>query len=141
MKKQVLRQYGIWIDHKNAIVVSIIDGVVTSEKIRSGIDSHVRFRGEGSNKTGEFGFSATREKNTEHRKAGELRKFLRQVIRKIAANADAVFIMGPADVKLELKRMLLEMKSFKETFVATETADKMTIREITDKVKEHFEMV
>jgi stalled ribosome rescue protein Dom34 len=92
--------------HKQAIIVSITDGV---EEIR-----HVKSKGDGG----------VEEKWRQHR--GE---FYRKVIRAIQ-DAEEIFIFGPAQAKMELKIEILKSKPLSHRVVGTETADAMTESEI-----------
>lgn len=138
MKKKILKQYGIWIDHKNAFIISFINEVMHTDRIRSGISTRIRFKGEGTDKTGMFGQTETRERQKQNKFEENLKKYLEMVIKKIEPDADAIFIMGPADSKIELQKMIAGIKSFQECYVVTEPADKMTFKQMVDKIRDHF---
>jgi len=96
----------LWTSHKQAIIVSITDGV---EEIL-----HVKSKGQGG----------VEEKWRQHR--GE---YYRKVIRAIQ-DAQEIFIFGPAQAKLELKIEILKSEPLAHRVVGTETADTMTENEL-----------
>jgi len=98
----------LWTSHKQAIIVSITDGV---EKIL-----HV-----GSKRDG-----GVEEKGRQHR--GE---FYRKVIRAIQ-DAQEISIFGPAQAKMELKSEILKVETLSHRVVGTETADTMTEKQLVE---------
>ena len=52
-------------------------------------------------------------------------------------DADAIQIFGPGEAKGELEKRI-EREGLKARVLAVETADKMTDRQISAKVREHF---
>ena len=96
----------LWTSHKQAIIVSITDGV---EKIL-----HVESKAKGG----------VEEKWRQH-----LGEYYRKVIRAIQ-DAQEIFIFGPAQAKLELKIEILKSEPLAHRVVGTETADTMTENEL-----------
>ena len=96
----------LWTSHKQAIIVSMTDGV---EEIL-----HVESKGKGG--VGE----KWRRQRAEH---------YRKVIRAIQ-DAEEIFIFGPAQAKMELKIEILKSKPLSHRVVGTETADTMTENEL-----------
>lgn len=52
-------------------------------------------------------------------------------------DADSVLLFGPGEAKAELRKRM-EKKRLGERIAAVETADKMTERQIADKVRHYF---
>ena len=102
----------LWTSHKQAIIVSMTDGV---EEIL-----HVKSKGEGG----------VEEKWRQHR--GE---YYRKVIRAIQ-DAEKIFIFGPAQAKMELKIEILKSEPLSHRVVGTETADAMTENELVERARE-----
>lgn len=105
-KEQMAKYVVLWISHKQAIIVSITDGV---EEIL-----HVESKAKGG----------VEEKWRQHR--GE---HYRKVIRAIQ-DAQEVFIFGPAQAKMALKSEILKSEPLSHRVVGTETADTMTENEL-----------
>lgn len=127
---------GVWIDHKQAIVVLVTDAGNEINKITFDIGQPIRStagsRSKNPGKRNQFVAEDTHE-----RKLGNDRKdYYDDVIASIRG-AEALLILGPGEAKGEfLKR--LQSKKLRGINVELETADKMTDRQIAAKVGLHF---
>ena len=122
MKKEI----GLWIDHRKAIIAIIKDEGEEIKKITSNMEKHVRF-------TSEEG----RGEDVRDRQFGNhLNSFYDEVIAYIR-DADTIQIFGPGEAKGELEKRIVH-EGLKARVLAVETVDKMTDREISAKVREHF---
>ena len=124
MKKEV----GLWLDHRRAAIVTMKNGDLDMRQVVSDIEKHVRFSG------GAQDFSE--EDIEERRFENHLRKYYDEIISNIH-DAESILIFGPGEAKIELKKRI-DGKSFIGKKIHVETEDKMTDRQITAKVKKHF---
>lgn len=122
MKKQI----GLWIDHRIAIIVTIKGEVEEISKIKSNMEKHVRFTGEGGE--GED----VRDRQFEN----HLNSFYDEVVAYIR-EADTIQIFGPGEAKGELEKRI-KHEGLKSEILAVETVDKMTDNQIAAKVREQF---
>jgi stalled ribosome rescue protein Dom34 len=117
---------GLWIDHRKAVIVFVMDKEEEIKLVNSKIDqSHGQ-----SGQTGpadDYRQNAT----TEH-----LNSYYDEVISSLR-NANAILIMGPGEAKGELKKRI-ERSHLNGREIEVETVDKMTDRQIAAKVREHF---
>ena len=127
MKKQV----GLWIDHREAVIVVLTDKDEKIARIKSDAEKQTRFPG-GSRKDGLQKTEAVRDKRLEQ----DLGKYFDDVIANIR-EAGLIQIFGPGEAKGELVKRL-ETEGLKERIVEVETMDKMTDNQIAAKVREHF---
>jgi hypothetical protein len=127
MKKQI----GLWIDHREAVIVVLTDKDEKITRIRSDAEKQTRFPG-GSRKDGLQKTEAVRDKRLEQ----DLGKYFDDVIANIR-EAGLIQIFGPGEAKGELVKRL-EAEGLKERIVEVETMDKMTDNQIAAKVREHF---
>jgi len=126
MKKEI----GLWIDHRKAVIVIIKDEEEEIKKVTSNMEKHVRFT---SSSTSEAGSS----EDVRDRKFGNhLNSYYDEVIAYIR-DADSIQIFGPGEAKSELEKRI-EHEGLKAHILAIETADKMTDRQISAKVRNHF---
>jgi hypothetical protein len=132
MKKKV----GLWIDHKQAIVVALIGkgeevGLVVSQSEkqprRSGADL-VPGRGKPRR--------AIADDIRQRVLTSQLNLYYDAVIAAIGT-AEAILIFGPGEAKGELQRRL-ESKKMGKLIAAVEPADKMTKPQIVARVRDHF---
>jgi hypothetical protein len=124
MKKEV----GLWIDRKRAAIVTVKNGDMEMHQVVSDIEKHVRFSGGAQD--------ISEEDIVERRFENHLRKYYDEVISNIH-DAESILIFGPGEAKIELKKRI-DGKSFIGKKIHVETEDKMTDRQITAKVKRHF---
>jgi hypothetical protein len=127
---------GLWIDHKQAIVVTVTDkgdemGLIISkaekQPRRSG-DSHLK----GPYEPLQIPADDIRQRVL----TGHLNIYYDAVIAAIG-DAESILIFGPGEAKGELKRRLERIKMGKR-IAAVEAVDKMTNRQIAAKVRKHF---
>jgi hypothetical protein len=121
------KNVGVWIDHKKAVIVSIAEGQVTTDTLKSDVGAHPRYSG--SQERG--------EKKYEERHNQGLDRYYDDVIGQLG-KPDALLIFGPGEAKLQLKERLGRSKGSSESIVAVESTDKLTDPQIVATVKEHF---
>jgi len=102
----------LWTSHKQAIIVSMTDGVEEILHVESGAKGGVE------------------EKWRHH-----LGEYYRKVIDAIG-DAGEIFIFGPAHAKMALKEELLKSAPPSHRVVGTETADTMTEDELVASARE-----
>ena len=127
---------GLWIDHRKASLVFIVDNIEESKIITSGIETQG-----GQN---EIIQSSTIDESQRHQaddsrerdKTGHLNKYYDEVILNIR-EAEEIFIFGPGEAKGELKKRI-ENKGLIGNVVQIETIDKMTEPQISAKVRNYF---
>ena len=127
MKKQA----GLWIDHREAVIVMLTDKDEKITRIESDAEKQTRFPG-GSRKDGLQKTEAVRDKRLEQ----DLGKYFDDVIANIR-EAGSIQIFGPGEAKGELVKHL-EAEGLTERIVEVETMDKMTDNQIASKVREYF---
>jgi hypothetical protein len=123
------RQVGLWIDHRQAVIVTVADEGEETRLIASNIEKHVRFAG-GSSQDGSV------EDMRDRRFENDLNSYYDEVI-AVIRDADSIQIFGPGEAKGELEKRL-EHAGLKGNILAIETVDKMTDRQIAAKVRERF---
>ena len=125
----MIKEIGLWIDHRKAVVVIVSDEGEEVREITSHLEKHVRY----SNDTSEDGSS---EDVRDRHFGNRLNSFYDAVI-AVIRDGDSVQIFGPGEAKGELKKRL-ESEGYKGHILGVETVDKMTDRQISAKVREHL---
>ena len=125
------RQAGLWIDHRETLVVLVGDDKEETIRIESGMEKHVRFSGGYGSDEG----SADDQRDRQF--ASHLNKYYDDVIANIR-DAESILLFGPGEAKGELKKRLAA-KGLDGRIVGIETVDKMTARQIAAKVRQHFQ--
>jgi len=124
------RPVGLWIDHKETVMVFIGDEGEETRRIESGMEKHVRFSGGSRSEEGKA------DDQRDRQFTGHLNRYYDEVVSHIR-DADAILIFGPGEAKGELEKRLAN-KKFGGRIVGIETVDKMTERQIAAKVRQHF---
>jgi hypothetical protein len=126
MKKQI----GLWIDHRETVIVVIGDQGEETRRIESGMEKHVRFSG------GSGSGDGSAEDQRDRQFTNHLNRYYDEVISSIR-EAESILIFGPGEAKGELEKRLAH-KGLGGRIVGIETEDKMTDRQIAAKVRQHF---
>jgi hypothetical protein len=126
MKKGI----GLWIDHRKAVVVSISHEGEKTTEITSNMEKHVRYA-EGATMAG------SSEDIRDRQFGNHLNSFYDAVI-AVIHDGDSIQIFGPGEAKGELKKRL-ESKGLGGRIDTIKTVDKMTDRQISEKVRERLQ--
>jgi hypothetical protein len=126
---------GLWIDHREAIIVMLSVTGEETKRIRSKVERQLRHSGKSAN-----GASETQETQAEDSRdreyAGHLAHYYDEIISYLR-DAGSILILGPGEAKGELKKRLEKHKGGTR-IVAVETADKMTEPQVVATVRHHF---
>jgi hypothetical protein len=132
MKKEI----GLWIDHREATIVTLTDGGEEIKHIISNNGKHIRYSGSSHSKTPEGLKEVTSEDQRDRKFGNDLNLFYDEIIACIR-EADSIQIFGPGEAKGELEKRI-EKEGLKAHILAIETIDKMTDHQISAKVRENF---
>lgn len=120
---------GLWIDHRKAVIVTIVGEKEEIKELTSGMENHVRFSGAAS---ADHAGEDTRDRQFEN----HLTDYYEKIV-GLLGDAESIHIFGPGEAKGELEAVL-KKKNPKARISASEPADKMTDRQIAAKVREYF---
>ena len=104
------RNVGLWIDHKQAYVISDQDGIV--EVIPSRLEPPAHYSG-GTQLGGKMNQKADTEFRKSDRFRLQLKKYYQQVITALK-DANSIIIIGPGEAKVEFEKALMKYKSSAE---------------------------
>ena len=127
MKKEV----GLWIDHREAVIVTLQDKAEDIQHVESDVEKRVRYSGAADT-------NGVGEDKRDRRIEGHLEHYYDEVMTHLQ-DATAVLIMGPAEAKNEFHKHM-EKKLPTTKIVNVEAADKMTDAQIVAKVRRNFEL-
>ncbi len=133
MKKQT----GIWLDKEKAIIINLSEGKHTIKYLESNITIRERIPGEGK-KFGRFGGQfLSLENKKKNRIKKQTAKYLKKIVFEIK-NSDEIVLFGPAEMKTDLEKMILENSKISSKLLAVRTADSMTENQLVAWVKEYY---
>ena len=129
-----MKKVGLWIDHREAVIVMIAGDGEQTTRITSDMEKHVRFAS-GSSQDG------SAEDTRDRQFASHLGGYYDKVIACLR-DAESILIFGPGEAKGELEKRL-ESGELKGRIVGIETVDKMTRctqrhRQIAARVRQRF---
>ena len=124
---------GVWIDHKQAIVILVTDAGQEIKKFNAGIEQP---GGSAGSKNEYTPNDFVAEDRRERKAAGDRKKVYDEAIACIRG-AESLLILGPGEAKGEFGKRI-KAKKLRGVVVELETADKMTDRQLAAKVKRHF---
>ena len=126
---------GVWIDHREAIIVTLSESGEETTHIESKAErqfGHSKNQEQGSHEAS----SAQADDSRERDYTGHLAPFYDEVISRLGG-AESVLIFGPGEAKGELKKRFEKHPSGSPT-IAMETTDKMTEPQIVALIRHHF---
>jgi len=132
MKKEI----GLWIDHREATIVILTEGREEIKHIISNSEKHIRYSGSSHSQTPAGKREVASEDQRDRKLGNQLNQYYDEVIAAIR-DADSIQIFGPGEAKGELEKRI-EHEGLNAHILAIETVDKMTDRQISAKVREHF---
>lgn len=130
------RSAGLWIDHREAVILFVSEEGETVKVIKSNVEKHPG-RAAGVQSTDPYEAlrvpADDRQQNvfTEH-----LNGYYDEVIAALH-EVGSILILGPGEAKGELKKRIERSKSNK-IVIDVEAADRMTTPQIAAKTREHF---
>jgi hypothetical protein len=127
---------GLWIDHKKAVLVIVTDGKEEQKLVLSNTERNIRFSGGHHSKTPYGAYRGSYESTQDRRFTNNLNRYYDEVISSVG-DAESILIFGPGEAKGEIEKRLKD-KNFPGQIVSVETADKMTDRQVSAKIQEHF---
>ncbi|UCD79501.1 MAG: hypothetical protein JSW26_29590 [Desulfobacterales bacterium] len=141
MKKYI----GIWLDHKKAYIVTLIKEELASEEdreiielVHSNVDRKVKLSGGSRTRKTPYGpQNVAVDGKKEFQIRRQLKNFYKSIINKVK-DAVRIYIFGPGEAKIELKKEIEKSIELASRIKAVETADKMTAKQITARVREVF---
>ncbi len=132
----VTNKAGVWIDHREAVIVLLDPAGERTIHVASNVEKHLERAGD-SPLTGRY---ESRQVPPDDRRqmalTGELNPDYDAVISALHG-VDSMLIFGPGEAKGEFKKRLIRHK-LGGRVAGVETVDKMTDRQIAAKAREHF---
>jgi hypothetical protein len=96
--KDVQGHIGLWIDHREAVLVTITDKGEETKHLKSNMESHVRFSGSPSDR-------GSAEDMRDRQFGNRLDKYYDEVV-ALLRDAESIQVFGPGEAKGELEKRL-----------------------------------
>jgi hypothetical protein len=131
-----MKKVGIWIDHRRAVVVEIIDGVESQRIIESNVDPVSPPSGGKRTGTPWAPRTGVKEHGREEAHYHKLAAFYKDVASQIG-KPDQLLVMGPAGAKNEFAEVAQSLHGLSGVPTRVESADKMTDPQIAARVRDY----
>ena len=129
---------GIWIDHRQAVVVTIIGDQEAIRVIESNVERHARISGGTRSANPTSPQEVVSESQRDERYRHHLAAFYDEVQKSLGA-PEKIAIFGPGEAKLEFVRHLQKTKKLQSRISCVDPADKMTPNQLVAKVRQYFQ--
>jgi hypothetical protein len=130
------RQVGLWIDHYKTVMVTLANEKEETREIRSNVEKNFKVLSSAASGEPVLSPVPAAEEVKQRTYMVHLNEYFDGVI-SLLRNADSIFIFGPGEAKLQLKKRL-ENSELSGRINRVDTVDKMTNHQISMKVRQHY---
>ncbi len=132
-----MKNIGIWLDQKEAMIVTLYEKTASTKMIYSEIETRERIPGE-SKIFGRFGDQFLNdEKNKENRINELTTRYLSNIVDQLM-KANEILIFGPAQIKTKLEKLIQKNHVLATKLKSVQNANNMTDNQKVAYVKEYF---
>ena len=129
-------QVGMWIDHREANIVSLSQDGEETQQIKSNVEKQLRRSGDSASDEPPQARRAPASDRREKGYMGHLSNYYEEIV-SLTRGAESVFIFGPGEAKGELRKHF-DKHNLCGLIMGFETADKMTKRQVIQKVRNFY---
>ena len=127
---------GLWIDHREAVIVILSDKGEETRRVKSHVEKQLRRSRPVAAQASFEAQMKPADDSREREYAGHLANYYDEVISCLRP-AKALLLFGPGEAKGELRKRI-ERNKLDVRITSCETSDKMTERQIAQKVRRHY---
>ena len=128
---------GLWIDHKEAILVSVEGDEVVVQRVESNAESHHKPSGGWKSGGTNVAQSVSNEHIDEERRKHQYHTFYQKVTGLLGDSAKLA-VFGPGEAKIELVKEIEKVAELHKKEVAVEACERLTENQLVAKVKTFF---
>ena len=133
---KIQKPVGVWLDFREALIVYLDEGKVSSSRLDSAIDESHPVGGSGTS-TPYSAQEAVSETKYLHRRQQQEKLYYQSIIEKLTSR-DAVYIFGPAQAKIGLEQEMKKQIKLGQKIKAVHSCDRITDNQIRAKVRDFF---
>ncbi len=131
------REVGLWIDHRQAVIVTLHDDTESVERVEANFEK----RGNNSSDVQTMSESSLKVDLAEDKHERHTAEMVNHYYNEVAnhlKDATDLYIMGPGQAKTEFQKYV-ETQKIPATILRVEPADKLSDAQIAAKVRQSFE--
>ncbi len=128
---------GLWIDHKEAVLVSIEGDQTVVQRVESGAESHIKPSGGWKAGGTVVAQSVYNERTADERRKHQYHAFYQKVIGLLGDSA-GIALFGPGEAKIELAKEIEKVNDLRGKVEVVEICDRLTENQLIARVKKCF---
>lgn len=136
MKQMMKTLAGLWIDHREAVIVLVSKSGRETKRVKSNVEKQLRRSGRSPAGEAFESQMVPADDSREREYGGRLARYYDEVIACLGP-AEAIMVFGPGEAKGELRKRI-ERNKLDLRITRFETTDKMTERQVSEKVRRHY---
>jgi hypothetical protein len=136
MNMKMKPQAGLWIDHREAVIVLVSEKAQETKQIKSRVEKQLRRSGRSPTRAPFESQMVSADDSREREYTGRLANYYDEVISCLRP-AETIMLFGPGEAKGELRKRI-ERNKLDVRITCFETSDRMTERQIVQKVRRHY---
>jgi len=129
--------FGLWVDHEKAIIICLMNGSHKVIHVESDIEGHFRLKDSPQSISPSNLQGNTIESKMDSRYRMHLNIYFQHII-DLIKEAKHIYIFGPGEAKIELKKRIEKNNILLNKISGIEASDKLTEPQIVAKVKKYF---
>ena len=133
------KKTGVWLDRKEAFLVAIEKGEVSTQTISSNIED--TRSGGGSRSKAPYGPMDKSDERKLLRRKQQQEAIYFETIMQSVAETDSLYIFGPGETRIHFERFLREEPRWASLISEVEAADSMTDNQKIQQVKQHYGLI
>lgn len=134
-----MKNTGIWIDTREAVIVHLeSEGEIRIVHVLSDAERKPKVEGEKSKRTKRGGIGFDYESSQENKFKEELKRYYARVIEALSG-VDSLYIIGPAEEKVDLEKQLKKNPELKSKILTVEPCDSLSESKIIERIRLFFE--
>ena len=133
-----MAKVGIWLDQKEANIITLLDDSIQNKTIYSDIETRERYDGE-KKQFGRFGEQYLNNEQNKENKINDLtNKYLNEILSTLK-NVDEFFLFGPSQTKIKLEKLIQSNNELQLKFKGIQNSEKMSDNQKVAYVKKYFD--
>ena len=127
---------GLWIDHREAVIVILSEKGQETSRVKSHVEKQLRRAGRSPSQASFEAQMMPADDSRERGYSGHLANYYDEVISCLRP-AQEILLFGPGEAKGELRKRI-ERDKLDVRITRCDTSDKLTERQISQKVRRHY---
>lgn len=131
-----MKKIGVWIDSREALIVTPENPELSYHTIYSGVERKPRFKGEASRRTKRaIGFDYKSSQQAHYNEG--MKKYVQSIAENLKKSPAELYIVGPGNTRLALEKELRKVKKLR--IIKNDPLDNLSLNQKLDRIRRFFE--